>query len=290
GAVGRPGHPHRRGRRTRPAAPPRPRARRRHRSGRLPRRGGGAARGAPRHPPLGRVRPRRPPCAGGGGGPAARRRARSGDGALVTGEARVVHTVVKVGGGLLSKAGAFDPVTEALTAFSPRRRLVIVPGGGPFADAVRTMFRRIKIGDDAAHWMAVLGMDQYAHVLAARLPEAALVDGDGGIAAALQANRLPVLAPYRWLRAADPLPHSWEVTSDSIAAWLAGQLRARRVVLIKPAHALDAKTIVDSYFLRTLPHGVEHLIVTADDLGQLDVALREDPPPDRDSKGGRRAG
>ncbi len=99
-----------------------------------------------------------------------------------------------------------------------------------------------------------------------------------------------MLAPYRWLRAADPLPHSWEVTSDAIAAWLAGELRARRVVLIKPAHALDSKTLVDSYFLRTLPHGVEHLIVTADDLGQLDVALREDPPPDRDSKAGRRVG
>src|SRR5439155_15008290 len=172
------------------------------------------------------------------------------------------------------------------------------PGGGPFAEAVRQMFKRIKIGEDAAHWMAVLGMDQSAHALAARLPEAALVDGDGGIAAALQANRLPVLAPYRWLRAADPLPHSWEVTSDSIASWLAGQLGARRVVLIKPAHA-DPKKLVDSYFLRTLPHGVEHLIVTADDIGQLDVALREDPPPDRHTRGrqggqggrgGRRAG
>src|SRR2546425_4432024 len=55
-------------------------------------------------------------------------------------------------------------------------------------------------------------MDQYAHALAARLPDAALVDGDGGISAAVQARRLPVLAPYHWLRAADPLPHSWEVT------------------------------------------------------------------------------
>jgi 5-(aminomethyl)-3-furanmethanol phosphate kinase len=198
-----------------------------------------------------------------------------------------VHTVVKVGGGLLGKAGAFDQVIEALTAFRAGRRLVVLPGGGPFADAVRQVFKLVKIGEDAAHWMAVLGMDQYAHALAARLPKAALVDGEGGIAAALQATRLPVLAPYRWLRAADPLPHSWDVTSDSIAAWLAGQLHARRVVLIKPAPA-DRQKLVDSYFLRTLPHGVEQLIVTVDDLGQLDVALREDRPPDRHT--GRRAG
>jgi len=192
----------------------------------------------------------------------------------VTEETQVVHTVVKVGGGLLSKAGAFDLVTEALTAFSPRRRLVIVPGGGPFADAVRTMFRRIKIGDDAAHWMAVLGMDQYAHVLTSRLPGAVLVEQPAEVAAARQAGRLPVLAPYRWVRAADPLPHTWEITSDSIAAWIAGMLGARRIVLIKPAGG-DPRKLVDPLFIRTLPPAVEHFIITADDLGQLDVALDE---------------
>ena len=192
----------------------------------------------------------------------------------MTGETQVIHTVVKVGGGLLSKAGAFDLVTEALTAFSPRRRLVIVPGGGPFADAVRTMFRRIKIGDDAAHWMAVLGMDQYAHVLTSRLPGAVLVEQQAEVAAARQAGRLPVLAPYRWVRAADPLPHTWDITSDSIAAWLAGMLGARRIVLIKPAGG-DPRKLVDPLFIRTLPPAVEHFIITADDLGQLDVALDE---------------
>jgi aspartokinase-like uncharacterized kinase len=195
-----------------------------------------------------------------------------------------VHTVVKVGGGLLAKAGAFELVIEALSAFRRGRRLVVVPGGGPFADAVRQMFKRVKIGDDAAHWMAILGMDQFGLALEARIPEATLVDTPALLAAALEASRLPVLAPYRWLRAADPLPHSWEVTSDSIAAWFAGALGARRVVLIKPADR-SHRNLVDPYFVRTLPAGVEHLIVTADDLGQLDVALREDP--DRDS--GRRA-
>src|SRR5256886_3982725 len=53
------------------------------------------------------------------------------------------------------------------------------------------------IGEDAAHWMAVLGMDQYAHALTARLPGAVLVEQQAEIAAARQAGRLPVLAPYR---------------------------------------------------------------------------------------------
>jgi len=192
----------------------------------------------------------------------------------MTHEPASVHTVVKIGGGLLGKAGAFDLVIEALTAFAPRRRIAVVPGGGPFADAVRQMFRRIKIGEDAAHWMAVLGMDQYAHALAARIPNAVLVDAPEAITAVVKAGRLPVVAPYRWLRGADPLPHSWDVTSDSITAWIAGALRARRIVLIKPADR-DRKKLVDAYFVRALPAGLEHLIVTADDLGQLEVALRE---------------
>jgi aspartokinase-like uncharacterized kinase len=186
----------------------------------------------------------------------------------------VVHTVVKVGGGLLGKAGALDLVLEALTAFRPGRRLVVVPGGGPFADADRPMFKRVRIGEDAAHWMAVLGMDQYAHALAARAPGAVLVEQPEEIGPALAAGALPVLAPYRWLRTADPLPHVWDVTSDSIAAWVAGALGARRIVLIKPA-AGNARALVDPTFLRTLPSGVEHLIVTADDLGQLEIALAE---------------
>jgi len=185
-----------------------------------------------------------------------------------------VHAIVKVGGGLLGKGRALDRVTEALIAFSRGRRVLVIPGGGPFAEAVRTMFRRIKIGDDAAHWMAVLGMDQYAHALADRIPDAVLVDQQPEMEAALAAGRLPVLAPYRWLKAADPLPHSWDVTSDSIAAWFAGALGARRVVLIKPA-AGDTKQLLDPHFMRTLPPTVDHLILTPDQLGQLDMALDE---------------
>src|SRR5439155_389049 len=172
-------------------------------------------------------------------------------------------------------------VTAALGEAARGRRLVIVPGGGPFADAVRQMFNRFGIGEEAAHWMAILGMDQYAHALVARISGAALVEGETEIAATLAAGRIPVLAPFRWLRTADPLPHSWDVTSDSIAAWLTGALGARRLVLIKPASRQPASQLVDAHFVRALPAGVEHLILTDDDLAQLELALREGGPQGR---------
>jgi len=198
----------------------------------------------------------------------------------------VVRTIVKVGGGLLGRPGAFDLLAEGLTAFGVGRSALVVPGGGPFADAARELFRRFKIGDEAAHWMAILGMDQYAHALVSRIPGAELVDQAPQIAAALDAGRLPVLAPYRWLRSADPLPHSWEVTSDSIAAWIAGAVGAARVVLVKPA-AGTAETLVDPQFLRVLPQGVEYVVVTVDDLSALRRALDEGrSPKGRRSSGG----
>ncbi|PYP93739.1 MAG: hypothetical protein DMD34_11595 [Gemmatimonadetes bacterium] len=83
---------------------------------------------------------------GGRRGPAPRvrhaGRARGSRAMTVTSPA--VHTVVKVGGGLLGRAGALDLVVEALTAFRTGRRVVVLPGGGPFADAVRQMFKRIS--------------------------------------------------------------------------------------------------------------------------------------------------
>ena len=183
-----------------------------------------------------------------------------------------VVAVVKVGGGLLGREGAFEHVTGALAACGGGRPFLVVPGGGPFVEVVRERSRHLQIDADTAHWMAILGMDQYAHALASRIGGAALVERERDIAVALAAGRIPVLAPYHWLRAADPLPHSWDVTSDSIAAWLAGTLGAARLILVKPV-AGDPVTLADPYFPRALPPGVECQVVAPDDLSALDRAL-----------------
>ena len=183
---------------------------------------------------------------------------------------------MKIGGGLLAHAAQFDAALRAIGAASRERRLLVVPGGGPFADAVREADRRLQLSGDAAHWMAVLAMDQYAHLIAARLAGSVLVTEPREIVAALDADAVrgvPVLAPYRWLREADPIPHAWTVTSDSIAAWVAGQVGARRLVLIKPPGA-RGEELVDEYFARALPAQVTSTIVPADQADALQEALR----------------
>jgi 5-(aminomethyl)-3-furanmethanol phosphate kinase len=187
-----------------------------------------------------------------------------------------VETVVKLGGGLLAHVEQFDAALAAIGVAAKSRQVLIVPGGGPFADAVRHVDRRLRLGDEAAHWMAVLAMDQNAHLIAAKLARAVLVAEAREIADALgaaHAGRVPVLAPYRWLREADPLPHSWDVTSDSIAAWVAGRVGARRLVLVKPPGATGSG-LVDAWFARALPAHVTAVVVPADRVDVLDAALR----------------
>jgi aspartokinase-like uncharacterized kinase len=168
-------------------------------------------------------------------------------------------SVVKVGGGLLGAVGALERVCEAIGVLGRREPVVVVPGGGPLADAVRELDREVGLSPEAAHWMAILAMDQYAHLLTERIPGGRLVEEPGAIPLVLATGEIAVLAPTRWLRAADTLPHSWDATSDTVAAFVAGALDAVRLVLVKPAEV--GEDGVDGCFAAAVPAGLEVRIV-----------------------------
>jgi aspartokinase-like uncharacterized kinase len=180
--------------------------------------------------------------------------------------------VVKVGGSLAAIDGALARVGAALARAAERRPLVIVPGGGPFADAVRAFDARHGLSDDQAHWMAMLGMDQFAHALAGAVPRGRVIETAAEVRAVLVAGDVPVLAPSRWMRAADVLPHSWNATSDSVAAFVAGALDAGLLVLVK-AVAGELLTLVDPWFETVAPRGLRVEVVGVTELARLDVVL-----------------
>jgi aspartokinase-like uncharacterized kinase len=144
--------------------------------------------------------------------------------------------VVKLGGSLAESEALGDWL--AVLARAGRGRAVIVPGGGPFADAVRAVQRRWDFDDSTAHSMALLAMDQYGHQLAAignrAFPGAfTLADTPARIHAALDARSVTVWLPARMTDAEPALPRDWNLTSDSIAAWFARVQRARGLALVK---------------------------------------------------------
>src|SRR5262249_47467317 len=149
---------------------------------------------------------------------------------------RAVLTVVKVGGGLAREAGdeALRDLCTAIGEAGTRHELLVVPGGGEFADAVRDHHRRFGLSEAAAHRMAILAMEQLGWLLSELIPGATPcreLGGRGGVR---------VMLPAALLEDA-PLPSSWEVTSDSIAAWVADEAGAGRLVLVKPVDGLYAE-------------------------------------------------
>jgi aspartokinase-like uncharacterized kinase len=129
---------------------------------------------------------------------------------------RMPFQVVKVGGSLISCA---KDLIQRLVQLQDCNFLV-VPGGGPMADLIRGIFLEQELSDDAAHWMAILAMEQYAYLLA---------DGTGAsmVDQIARPKGVGVLRPYRALLEDDcDIGHRWEYTSDSIAALVACKLQA----------------------------------------------------------------
>jgi aspartokinase-like uncharacterized kinase len=179
-------------------------------------------------------------------------------------------TVFKIGGGLARIPGALERVGAEMARLGKAHPLLVVPGGGLFADAVRAFDDEVGLSSDAAHWMAIQAMDLYSHVLAERIRTAEVIDEPAAIAGVVCRGEVPVLAPYRWMRAADVLPHTWGVTSDSIAAFIAGALDAVRLILVKPAVRDDA---VDPYFRSSLPAGLPYQVVEWDRIEELELRI-----------------
>jgi 5-(aminomethyl)-3-furanmethanol phosphate kinase len=170
-----------------------------------------------------------------------------------------VLTVVKIGGGLEREAGAaaLRALCAQIAEAGTRHPLLVVPGGAQFADVVRTHDRHFGLRPQTAHWMAILAMDQFGWALSDLIPGAARCTdlgsvGDGGVS---------ILLPAALMAEHDPLPESWTVTSDSIAAWVAGVVGAERLVLVKAVAGL----------YRTWPQaGAPIPRLTVDELADLD--------------------
>jgi len=123
--------------------------------------------------------------------------------------------------------------------------VTVVPGGATFADAVREQQARWHFDDLVAHNMAVLAMAQTAQMLHGMEPRLVLVSDDAQIRQTLHAGRPALWMPLALLRDAPDVLTSWEVTSDSLALWLARRLNAERLVVVKSCPLDPALTLAE---------------------------------------------
>ena len=144
--------------------------------------------------------------------------------------------VVKVGGSLFDMDDLGSRLRRWLERL-PTKKVLLIPGGGAAADVIRDLDRRHRLGEEAAHWLALRVLGLNAHLLAALLANATVVTGLDACPALWQQGRRTVLDVHAFAQADDGQPgsllHAWGVTSDSMAARAARLLRARLLILLK---------------------------------------------------------
>jgi len=160
--------------------------------------------------------------------------------------------VIKLGGSLLT-AEELKPWLNIINQQGDGK-VIIVPGGGIFANAVRHADEAVALSDRCAHELALMAMDQYALLLKDLEPNLVICRSELEIAGRSWQHRGLVWMPSNMVLKDISIPHNWSVTSDSLAAWLAKKLNAEHLVIVKsirsrlPLNDLIKTEVLDSAF------------------------------------------
>lgn len=143
-----------------------------------------------------------------------------------------MDAVIKVGGSLAENPATLKTLCNRLSEIAEKHGIVVVPGGGKFADVARELDERYALSADIAHRMAILGMDQFGLLLSQIIPNSCATYLLSDAVQLSEVRVVPIFLPSRLMFRENPLPPSWGVTSDSIAAYVARRLNADKVILV----------------------------------------------------------
>jgi hypothetical protein len=202
----------------------------------------------------------------------------------------VKPVVVKLGGSL-AETGRLKSILSLVS--KAERPVVIVPGGGPYADAVRDSQRALGFSDEAAHEMAILAMNQMGLAMVSSDVRLVAVETLTAMRKAGKEGRIAVWLPAKLCAGDRAIPRDWSITSDGLAARLAERLGGAHVVLVKSCTvdpsstplALGRAGVVDTAFAGIVARaglswqivGPGEESVLAERLGIPDKGLKKGP-------------
>lgn len=145
-------------------------------------------------------------------------------------------TLCKIGGSLLDWSDFPDRLQKFLDQLDAPAVLLV--GGGGCADIVRQWDRIYNLGEEKSHHLAIHSLSLTAQLLVTLLQDASLVSNQEQLDLAIANQHIAVLEPGCWIESMEAsssveLPHHWNVTSDTIALWLAAKLGMNRLILLK---------------------------------------------------------
>lgn len=136
-------------------------------------------------------------------------------------------TVVKIGGSLFP-----EHVNRLCDCFEEsEEKLVLINGGGKLANTLREYDEKYHYSNDANHWTAIDCMDIIGKLIADKNHNIKLITQLNQIDKTHKDGKIPLLLTSKLLKKEDPLIHSWNVTSDSIACWIANKINAKLLIL-----------------------------------------------------------
>jgi aspartokinase-like uncharacterized kinase len=166
-----------------------------------------------------------------------------------------VDAVIKVGGNLAEDPATLKTLCNRLSEIAKKYSIVVVPGGGKLADVVREFDQRYALSADISHRMAILGMDQFGLFLSQIIPNSCATYLLSDTVQLSEIKVVPIFLPSRLMFREDPLEPSWNVTSDSIAAYVANRLKADKVILVTDVDGIftsDPKKHADAKLITKL--------------------------------------
>lgn len=150
---------------------------------------------------------------------------------------RLPATLFKLGGSLLETPDLATRLTALLREALPTCRPILVVGGGSAADIVRRWEQVHSLSDAASHELAIAAMDFNARLLRTLLSRAGLAVVSDPCDHRAGAILIPDMLAELHRAGSGVPPETWDITSDSLAAWLAHRLGASRLVLLKSVDA-----------------------------------------------------
>ncbi len=122
-------------------------------------------------------------------------------------------------------------------------KLIIIPGGGSYANFIRILDRKLDIGDDLSHWMAIFAMNCNGDAISREYKDIKCIKD---IEELKESNEfISIFLPFDFIFQTDELPHSWSVTSDSLAIYIASILKLNHCFLIKDIDGIFIKNQIE---------------------------------------------
>jgi len=142
--------------------------------------------------------------------------------------------IFKIGGKILENFDNLNSTISQLRQLYKKKlifNIILIPGGGSFANFIRNAHSELKFTEELAHWMGIISMNYNGLELNKQFPKLEVTE-DFNRLKNLKKN-FCLFLPFQFLKDNDKLPHSWDTTSDSITLFLAKELGLNECFLIK---------------------------------------------------------